>query len=245
MTGEAAAAPNYGNWASKNLLYGLTALAVALLALSFFSLVLLIGVAVLVAVIVNLLYQRHEFTSSQQRVWDRVVEHLDWDGKGRAIDVGCGNGPVAIRVAKMFPNASVVGIDTWGKVWEYSKATCEENAKVEGVGGRVSFQRASGSKLPFEDGYFDAAVSNLAFHEIRDVGDKRMVMQEALRVVRKGGSFSFQDLFNMKRYYGGGGDELLEVVRSWGVEKVSLIRTDDPSIPKSLGKQIAIICGVK
>ncbi|HUI85694.1 MAG TPA: hypothetical protein VLY21_00870 [Nitrososphaerales archaeon] len=77
------------------------------------------------------------------------------------------------------------------------------------------------------------------------MGEKRGVMKEALRVVRKGGSFSFQDLFNMKRDYGGGGDELLEVVRSWGVEKVSLIRTDDTSIPKSLGKQIAVVCGVK
>jgi ubiquinone/menaquinone biosynthesis C-methylase UbiE len=79
--------------------------------------------------------------------------------------------------------------------------------------------------LPFEDGYFDVAVSNLVFHEVSDTKDKREVIREALRVVRKGGKFAFQDLFLRKRIYGEIG-ELLNEIRSWGVEYVEFV---DPS----------------
>jgi ubiquinone/menaquinone biosynthesis C-methylase UbiE len=102
------------------------------------------------------------------------------------------------------------------------------------VGERVSFQRASASKLPFEDGRFDAAVSNLVFHEVGDTKDKREVIREALRVVRKGGFFAFQDLFLWKAIYGEP-DELLATIRSWGVTRVEFVKTcDAPFIPKAL-----------
>ena len=75
---------------------------------------------------------------------------------------------------------------------------------------RVNFQKASASALPFEVGSFDAAVSNLVFHEVSDTKDKRDLIEEALRVVRKGGAFAFQDLFLAKRLYGDV-EELLEL----------------------------------
>lgn len=40
---------------------------------------------------------------------------------------------MAIPVAKRFPKAEVVGLDYWGKVWEYSRVKCERNARIEGV----------------------------------------------------------------------------------------------------------------
>lgn len=78
---------------------------------------------------------------------------------------------------------------------------CERNAKIEGVIDRVTFQKASASILPFADEYFDAVVSNLVFHEVREVADKREVVREALHVVKKGGRFAFQDLFLLRRTY--------------------------------------------
>ena len=65
---------------------------------------------------------------------------------------------------------------------------------------RVVFQKASASALPFDDGAFAAAVSNLVFHEVSGVRDKKKVIKEALRVVKKGGSFAFQDLFLWRGY---------------------------------------------
>jgi ubiquinone/menaquinone biosynthesis C-methylase UbiE len=163
-----------------------------------------------------------------------VLGRLDWDGKGKALDIGCGNAPLTIKLVKKFPCAEATGIDYWGGMWEYSKSVCERNAASEGVADRVSFQKASASDLPFEDESFDAAVSNLVFHEVSDAKDKRDVIKEALRVVKKGGKFAFQDLFLVKRVYGEV-DDLLETIRSWGIERVEFLNTSDSDfIPKSL-----------
>jgi SAM-dependent methyltransferase len=72
------------------------------------------------------------------------------------------------------------------------------------------------------------------FHEVGDTKDKRELIREALRVVRKGGRFAFQDLFLWERIYGKP-DDLLAAVRSWGVTKVEFIRTCDADfIPAAL-----------
>ena len=242
--------PDYGNWVSWKLLFVLGIVAAVLLALSILFIYLLIGAIVALAAFALFAYQRYLFSprggNAQVKLWDLLVEHLDWDGRGRVIDIGCGSGPVAIRVAKKYLSAEVVGIDYWGKVWEYSKAKCERNARIEKVEDWVSFQKGDAAKLPFEDGFFDAAVSNFAFHEVGSAQDKRDVVKEALRVVRKGGKFAFQDLFTMKRYYHCEVDELLSTIRSWGIEKVTLERTMEArTIPRPLREPAAIIWGVK
>lgn len=242
--------PDYGNWVSWKLLFTLGVATIVLFALSSFLVYLLIGAVIVLFVFAVFAYERYLFSqhggNAQVKLWDMLVEHLDWDGNGQAIDIGCGSGPVAIRVAKKYPNAQVTGVDYWGKVWEYSKAKCEQNARIERVDGRVSFQKADAAKLPFEDGFFDAAVSNFAFHEVRSVKDKEDVLREALRVVRKGGRFAFQDLFTMKRYYHCEPDELLSTIRSWGVEKVELRKTMEAKyVPWIFREAAAIIWGVK
>jgi ubiquinone/menaquinone biosynthesis C-methylase UbiE len=159
---------------------------------------------------------------------------LDWNGKGEALDIGCGNAPLTIKLAHKYSGAQITGIDYWGKKWDYSKSVCERNAKIEGVAQRVIFQKASASALPFGDECFDVAVSNLVFHEVSDTKDKREVIREALRVVKKGGRFAFQDLFLLKRVYGEI-DDLLSTVRSWGISKVEFIKTCDSAfIPTAL-----------
>ncbi len=137
-------------------------------------------------------------------------------------------------LAKRCPSARVTAIDFWGERWEYSQGSCEKNARLEGVEGRTSFQRASASALPFEDGHFDAAVSNLVFHEVADAHDKKEVVKEALRVVKKGGKFAFQDLFMTKSVYGDS-DDLVKAIRGWGIKEVELIKTADESfVPGAL-----------
>ncbi len=135
---------------------------------------------------------------------------------------------------RSFPLPRVIGIDFWGERWEYSKSTCEANAKAEGIDERVGFQKASASKLPFEDEYFDAAVSNLCFHEVSDSKDKREVIREALRVVKKGGKFAFQDLFMLKKVYGEP-EELVATIKSWGISKAEFVETRNSLfIPRAL-----------
>ena len=49
--------------------------------------------------------------------------------------------------------------------------------------------------------------------------DKRQVVREALRVIKKGGSFAFHDLFEQKQLYGDM-DEFLEFLRREGIREI-------------------------
>jgi ubiquinone/menaquinone biosynthesis C-methylase UbiE len=107
-----------------------------------------------------------------------------------------------VKLAQQHGETEVVGMDYWGKDWEYSKSVCEKNARIGNVEGRVQFQKGDAAVLEFETGTFDAAISNLTFHEVKSVVDKRLVVQEALRVVKPGGAFAYVDYFYDEQYYG-------------------------------------------
>jgi len=230
--------PDYGNWISRKMISITGLLTILFTATS--MVIPLVGVvaAFFFLSLAYIAYARYRFSLTggdiQAKIQGLVVEYLEWDGEGKAIDVGCGNGAVTMMVAKKHPKARVIGVDYWGGAWEYSKSVCERNAEIEGVVGRIGFQKASASALPFDDESFDAAVSNLTFHEVRDAEDKRDVIKEALRVVRKGGTFCFQDLFLWNRMYGEM-DDLLDTIRRWGVERVEFVETSNVEfIPSAL-----------
>lgn len=70
------------------------------------------------------------------KVHQHLVDHLEWDGEGTLLDIGCGAAALTIRCAKAFPKAKLVGMDYWGAEWNYAKEQCEANAKAEGVADR-------------------------------------------------------------------------------------------------------------
>jgi ubiquinone/menaquinone biosynthesis C-methylase UbiE len=246
--------PDYGNWVPKRIIYISAVIGLVFLVLAFWVIWLAVGAVLFFVVSGFFVYARYKFSAAggniQNSVWDLVVSNLDWNGEGKAIDIGCGNGALTIKIGKKHPKAQVTGIDYWGKRWEYSKTACENNAKAEGVSENVKFQKASAAALPFEDGHFDAAVSNFVFHEVSDVKDKRDVVREALRVVRKGGKFAFQDEFLVKSIYGTP-EDLLADIKSWGIAKVELVKTcDERFVPRALKLPLflgtmAIIAGEK
>jgi SAM-dependent methyltransferase len=219
---------DYGNWVSSKLIYGSAMLAALFLGLSFLHLAFIVGAVPSLAALVYFIYARRAFSPRggdiQAKLWEFLLEHLEWNGTGRALDIGCGNGPLTIALTKQYPDAHVTGIDTWGQAWDYAEAACGRNAQAAGVAERTDFRRASASALPFEDGLFDAAVSNFVFHEVRDTKDKRDLIKEALRVVKKGGPFAFQDLFLVRGLYGEV-DDLLETIRAWGITEVAFVDT--------------------
>ncbi len=245
---------DYGNWVPWKLIYGPGILAAAFLALALISRVFLIGAAFFLGCLIYFAYARYQFSTRggnlEARIRGLVLEHLDWGGEGTALDIGCGNGPLTTELAKKYPRAQVVGIDPWNGVWDYSRKTCETNAALEGVADRVMFQNGSAVSLPFKDESFDAAISNLVFHEIRGVKDKTQLVKEALRVVKKGGRFCFQDQMVGRGKYGNP-DELLQEVRGWGVRKADFFDTRESAlVPHALRNPImvgnvGIICGTK
>ena len=254
MNERSAASPDYGNWVSTKLIYGSVVMTIPFFGLSLVFPIFVIGVIPFGLAFGYFVYSRRKLSQRggnlQARIRNLVIDHLSWKGEGSVLDIGCGNAPLAIEVAKRYPKAHVTGIDYWGGTWEYSKATCERNAEIEGVASRMTFQKGSASVLPFEDECFDAAVSNLVFHEVGGVKDKTDVVKEALRVVKKGGAFAFQDLFLLKGQFGEV-DDLVAIVKSWGMKEVAFENTSGSEfIPKALKLpfmlgRIGIIYGTK
>ncbi len=75
----------------------------------------------------------------------------------RALDVGTGTGIAALTVARMFPEANVIGVDL------SQEMLARAEAKLDGdLAARVSFRPADGTALPFPDASFDlVTLSNM------------------------------------------------------------------------------------
>lgn len=246
--------PDYGNWVRNRMIVipGLIGLGVLAVSLLFPPLILLALPFLLAAA--YFAYARRQFSPAggdvQRKVHAMLLERLDWDGQGQALDIGCGNAALTVRLAKAYPDVQVTGVDYWSEEWGYGQVACERNAQLEGVGERTTFQHGSAAALPFADGQFDAAVSNLVFHEVKDADDKREVIREALRVVKPGGTFAFQDLLMWRQLYGDT-DDLVATIKSWGIREVTFVETRNAPfispllrLPFMLGT-LGIIYGVK
>ena len=224
--------PDYGNWVPQKISAFILVASIVSYLITFLLEIRLVNVALKFASFLGLgffiflqyvywLLERDD-KAMQRKFWDLLIEHLRWDGEGAALDIGTGSGPVAILLALKYPECSVKGIDFWGEPWSYSKEVCDRNAEIEGVSGRVSFERASAVDLPFGDGEFDAVLSNFVFHAIK-FHDRMELIAEALRVLRDGGAFAFQDLFNDDYY----SDDFLDVVKGWGLREVGFVDSSD------------------
>jgi SAM-dependent methyltransferase len=230
---------NFGNWVPVKLIVGPALLGAVCLALSLWHASFLIPAMLFLVIGAYFGAAWYLFSAEggkvQSQVQALVVDQLHWSGQGTVLDIGCGNGPLALQIAERHPDAKVVGVDYWGKNWDYSIQVCQENARHCGVAQRVSFQRGTAAALPFEAGQFDVVVSNLVFHEVADTQDKRQCIREALRVLKPGGIFVLQDLFLLKSYYGTPA-ELVKTVQGWHADEVEFIRTCDARFIPALVK---------
>ena len=251
---------DYGNWIrKKNLLIlgfctlGLGALAFVPLGLPYRVTLAILFIIILISFLFPL-YAYMMFSQHggrfQEKVYNLIIQNLGSEVKGHFLDIGSGNGVLAVKLARQHPQVDVLGVDYWGKDWEYSKGVCENNARTAGVESRTHFQKGDAAALEFADNTFDGAISNLTFHEVQSVTDKRAVVREALRVVKPGCIFAFIDYFYEEKYYG----KVLEFesyLRGLGLSQLEYKPLRDvltlPTLlrhPKVLGK-VGIIYGRK
>lgn len=144
-----------------------------------------------------------------------------WDGKGKVLDIGTGRGRTAIDIAKRFPEAHVVGVDTWSKAWGYfgmTKEGCETNARIENVSDRCTFKQGNALELPFKDGEFQLVISTFTFHEIH-VPDRTVLFEEVVRVLAPSGIFMLCDMFS-RGYRVENIPELLQKIEQLGVQDI-------------------------
>jgi ubiquinone/menaquinone biosynthesis C-methylase UbiE len=251
---------NYGNWVrKKNLaILGLCVVGAASLFLIPLGLVYdIIVSAVFIFAMSTFLFPLYSYIMFsqnggrfQEKIYNLIIENLGDPADGCVLDIGSGNGVLAVSLAQRYPNAEVIGIDYWSKDWEYSRSVCEKNASIAGVDSRVHFQKGDAAQLEFPSESFDGAISNLTFHEVRSVPDKKLVLLEALRVIKPGGRFVFVDYFYEQKNYGIDPEfeQFLKDLHLTGIERKSLRDLIVLPVllkhPKILGK-VGLIFGEK
>ncbi len=200
--------PNYGTWIRKKKIFAIGALGLVFTGLSFcgfINIVFLLSIIpallfLFMTIIVSMNYYQFSVKGGdyQNIIHELLAKRVT--ETSTVLDIGCGNGNFSIKLAKQNPNCSVIGLDYWGKEWEYSLSVCENNARLENV-SNIKFVQGSASKLPFDNASVDSVVSCLTFHEVQDVKEKETCLKEAIRVLKLEGRFVFLDLFDEPKYY--------------------------------------------
>ncbi len=120
-------------------------------------------------------------TLDQDRVWRRaLLEAAGLPEKGLLLDIGCGTGDMALMAAQMRPGLRVVGAD-------FTYSMLQKAANRPGS-SRVCWVEADALALPFEDAFFDIAVSG---YLLRNTADMAKALAEQVRVLKPGGRLAF------------------------------------------------------
>jgi ubiquinone/menaquinone biosynthesis C-methylase UbiE len=111
----------------------------------------------------------------------RVTFVLDHCPRGRALDVGCGTGVLAERLARA--GYRVTGADPSEGMLKILRERTDA----------VTVRHASGEQLPFPDGEFDLTLTVAVLHHIADPGAVRTTLAEMVRVTHPGGAILIWD----------------------------------------------------
>ena len=116
-----------------------------------------------------------------QAIWPQeapLFVRYGLDGPLRVLDLGCGTGEVTRRLAELYPQAQVTGVDILEGNLELARRT---NA-VDG--DRVRYEAGDAFALRFDAAHFDLVVCR---HMSQSVPDFHLVLDEIGRVLRPGG----------------------------------------------------------
>jgi cyclopropane fatty-acyl-phospholipid synthase-like methyltransferase len=122
---------------------------------------------------------------AQNKLTDLVAAKSGAQSGMRVLDVGCGTGAPACKLART-TGASVTGVTISPKQAEVATA---RSAKA-GLTARVEFQVADAVSLPFADATFDAAI---AIESIMHMADQPSALREIFRVLRPGAAMAIAD----------------------------------------------------
>lgn len=108
------------------------------------------------------------------------------------LDVGCGNGTIAIWLSQTV-GCAATGIDLSGVRIENAQGKLAQLPAE--LRARLAFKKASAADLPFADETFTHVWSQACIYHVHD---QETALREAYRVLQSGGIFVFDDLFKPK-----------------------------------------------
>jgi ubiquinone/menaquinone biosynthesis C-methylase UbiE len=128
------------------------------------------------------------YDRSWTQIWFRenhrlIVQAMDPPEDADILDLGCGTGQLAARLAQRAAHGSVLGIDPAEDMIRIARQRqrCDN----------LRFEVGSSEAIPADAGAFDAAVSTISFHHWTRPGES---LREIARVLRPGGRLLILDL---------------------------------------------------
>jgi len=134
---------------------------------------------------------------------NQLIQSLKISSDSKVIDIACGKGTSAMLIAEKY-GCHVVAIDIDEKLIEEAKHL----TKKKGLENKITYHVGDALKLPFKDNEFDVAISQAM---LVLVDDKIKAIQEANRVIKKGGTAGWLELSWKK-----------EITKDF-IEKVSMV----------------------
>lgn len=122
----------------------------------------------------------------------RTVRALALGARPRVLDLATGTGDLAVDIARLHPDATVIGLDPSRQML----AIAQQKLARRELAGRITLVRGDAQQLPYRDGELDAAT--IAFG-IRNVPDRTLALREMARVVRRGGRVAVLELGEPRR----------------------------------------------
>ena len=139
---------------------------------------------------------------TKPKIASKMIQNLELTGNEKVLDLGCGRGLLLCKIAQYLPQGMAYGIDLW-QAKDQSGNSPEQtlkNADLEGVKTRINIQTGDVCSLSFSDSSFDAIVSSLCLHNIKDKEKRLQALSEMLRVLKPGGKFAIADIQRGKEY---------------------------------------------
>ena len=154
----------------------------------------------------------------------QVIQALQLCPGERVLDVGIGPGLLSYDLAATVgEKGRVAGIDASEPMVSMTRARCAEQPWTE-------FSIADATKLPFDDGSFDAVVSTQVYEYVPDIA---MALAETFRVLRAGGRIVILDTdWDSVVWNTSDRARLRRVMEAWDEH------LHDPHLPATLGRKL-------
>ena len=117
-----------------------------------------------------------------------AVDDLDFDAHSqRILDTGTGTALIPIELCRQTERCRVTAVDLSAEMLQVA----QQNVIEAGMTDRIDTRHIDAKQLPYEDGIFDAVISNSIVHHIPQ---PIRALAEMLRVLRPGGLLFVRDL---------------------------------------------------
>jgi ubiquinone/menaquinone biosynthesis C-methylase UbiE len=143
----------------------------------------------------NEIIRHKEKAKILEKEWERWV---NINKNTRILQIGCG----PEDVIDYFSTGKLYAVDPLA---EFYKKKFNLNYK------KITFLEARGESLPFKDNYFDVVILANVLDHVENIG---RVLSEAKRVLKKDGTFHFENLFYQKGF--------IQLAKIWGPIKKTL-----------------------